>query len=454
MCRGQEFDGMKGTLFVPENRARPNSRQVELPIVVVKSLSSNPDYPVFQCTGGPGISNINPGEHIGEADLKRHDIIEVGYRGVDGTPTLNHPVLNGLLATPNLLSEATLQELGKKASEAVRDLQDRGIDVGQYNIQNVVEDMEAARVALGYDKINITGGSYGGAVAFVYCLRYGARVNRAVLIEAAFPYDMALTMPELIDARLAHLNELWKNDAHASERTPDIVKTIREVLAKLPANYNGMALDRSKIEFLTYFGSYFERSYANMVFDAYVSAERGDFGSLAVMSLMYDQLATQIGNIADLLTKTYCTVTRPDRDFVSELARSDSIIGSPMSMMAWGMFQYTDWPVQPLVKEHPPAQKTHVQTLVIYGSRETGEPLRQDYAKNFTDAHWVMFEDLGHNDIWTITGDGIHHLILRFLDEGVADTSKIGDIPGWDFTPKVTFWQMFQQMTQGETVQN
>ena len=68
------------------------------------------------------------------------------------------------------------------------------------------------------------------------------------------------------------------------------------------------------------------------------------------------------------------------------------------------------------------------------------------YAGNFTRAEWVLFDDLGHNDIWTITGPGMQHLIQRFIDEGIVDTSAMGKIPRWEFTPTVTFHQMFQQM--------
>ncbi len=51
--------------------------------------------------------------------------------------------------------------------------------------------------------------------------------------------------------------------------------------------------------------------------------------------------------------------------------------------------------------------------------------------------------------MWKIIGDGMTHLIHRFVDSGEVDTSKIGTIPKWDFTPQMTFYQMFQQMTAG-----
>ena len=184
-----------------------------------------------------------------------------------------------------------------------------------------------------------------------------------------------------------------------------------------------------------------------MLFDAYVSAEQGDFSSIAVMSLMYDQLMANFQNAGDLLAKTYSSVTDPQRDFITEMHAPDSVIGSPMSLMAWGAFQHSDWPVKPVAAEHPPTQKSPVETLIVYGSKEAGEAFQEKHGSMFTNAHWVIFEDLGHMDVWNMIGEGMSHLIHRFLDEGAVDTSKVGAIPKWDFTPQVTFYQMFQQMT-------
>jgi len=268
------------------------------------------------------------------------------------------------------------------------------------------------------------------------------------MLEAAFPYDIAFGKPEEFDARLNHLNELWKKNTELVKRSPDIVRAMRNVLALLPEEYNGMPIDPSKVKFMTYFGLTNQRSYANMVLDAYVSAEKGDFGSIAAMCMMYDQFMGLIQYPGDLLTKTYSSVTDMNRDFVSELSDPDSLIGSPLSLLAWGSFQYSEWPVKPIVKEHPPIQKSDVEILIFYGSKETGEPFRKEYEGNFTNAHWLILDDLGHMDIWNIIGEGTHHLMLRFLDDGVVDTSKIGRIPEWDFTPQATFHQMLQQMMQ------
>lgn len=344
-----------------------------------------------------------------------------------------------------MLSSAGLKAIGAKAAQAVAELKAVGINVEHHNIINVVDDIEAVRIALGYDKINLNGGSYGGAVVLTYCLRYPQHVNRAVMIEAAFPYDIAFGEPAKVDKRFERLNELWQQDAKAVAKTPDIIKTIKKVLKDLPAQWQGIPIDPSKVRFVTYMGLY-ERAYVNMLLDAYITAEQGDYSSIAVMSLMYDQLMGAFDNVGDLLAKTYSSVTDPQRDFIAALTDPASVIGSPMALMAWGAFQHSQWPAKSIIASLPPSQRSSVETLIVYGSKQAGTSFQQQYGSMFTNARWVMFDDLGHTDVWKLVGDGMQHLIHRFVDEGVVDTSKVGTVPPWDFTPQMTFHQMFQQM--------
>ncbi len=120
-CRATEYDGLRGTLYVRQDRTRSDSGIIELPVVVVKSLSPDPGYPVFQFTGGPGLSNIAQVQNISEADIKSHDVVIVGYRGVDGTPALKHAVFDEIMKTPDVLSESSMKKIGRKISKAVEE---------------------------------------------------------------------------------------------------------------------------------------------------------------------------------------------------------------------------------------------------------------------------------------------------------------------------------------------
>ncbi len=81
-----EVDALCGTLTVPENWKDANSRLIALPVVKIPSQSATPTEPIFYLRGGPGFSNLawNPPVWI----LENHDVIMVGYRGVDGSVVL------------------------------------------------------------------------------------------------------------------------------------------------------------------------------------------------------------------------------------------------------------------------------------------------------------------------------------------------------------------------------
>ncbi|MBI5836818.1 MAG: proline iminopeptidase-family hydrolase [Candidatus Eisenbacteria bacterium] len=54
-------------------------------------------------------------------------------------------------------------------------------DPTQYTVENMVEDVEAVRVALGGGKINLLGHSFGGVLAQAYALKYQSNLDHLVL---------------------------------------------------------------------------------------------------------------------------------------------------------------------------------------------------------------------------------------------------------------------------------
>ena len=153
-----------GTLVVAEGA--DSKKTILLPVLRIRSKSEYPAPPIFYFEGGPGGTNIKTG-YLPKHLLENHDIVRVGYRGVDGSVSLASPEVNQALKTvPDILSTDGLKALGQTVSAAAERLVGEGISLEQYAIINVVEDMEAARKALGYETINLLGASFGGAVIY------------------------------------------------------------------------------------------------------------------------------------------------------------------------------------------------------------------------------------------------------------------------------------------------
>jgi proline iminopeptidase len=88
-------------------------------------------------------------------------------------------------------------------------------DVHQYTVENMVEDVEAVRCALGLGSISLLGHSYGGVLAQAYALKYQEHVSHLIL-ASTFPSTkqmnavLAREKSQLPPSKLARLEALEK----------------------------------------------------------------------------------------------------------------------------------------------------------------------------------------------------------------------------------------------------
>jgi len=86
-------------------------------------------------------------------------------------------------------------------------------DASQYTVENMVEDVEDVRLALGLGKISLLGHSYGGVLAQAYALKYQANLSHLIL-NSTFPSTkqmnevLAREKSQMPPDKLKRLNEL------------------------------------------------------------------------------------------------------------------------------------------------------------------------------------------------------------------------------------------------------
>src|SRR2546421_1093857 len=94
---------------------------------------------------------------------------------VHGGPGASHdyflPYLLPLARTNKVIF---IDERGSGRSERLQ-------DASKYTVENMVEDVEAVRLALGLGKINLLGHSYGGVLAQAYALKYQKNLTHLIL---------------------------------------------------------------------------------------------------------------------------------------------------------------------------------------------------------------------------------------------------------------------------------
>jgi pimeloyl-ACP methyl ester carboxylesterase len=187
-----------GHFTVPENRADPGGRVIGLRVAVVAAIDHSPaPDPLFVLAGGPGqaASEVFPAVAPALARVTQHrDVILVDQRGTGGSNALDCPVGDA--------EEFSTFDAGTLTAWAERCVAELAGDPRQYSTASTVEDLDAVRAALGYERINLYGGSYGTRVALAYLRAHPDRVRSAVL-DGVVPPDVALGATAARDAQRA-----------------------------------------------------------------------------------------------------------------------------------------------------------------------------------------------------------------------------------------------------------
>ena len=420
---GESYVSDIGTLLVPENRNNHDARTIELPVIRIRALGDNPAEPIFWLTGGPGNSNMQFTYLKGLID--NHDIVMVGYRGMDGSVVLDCPeVMESLLGSGNdLLSDQSAASIGDAFALCAARLQEEGVDLAGYTMPEVVEDMEAARVALGYERINLESGSYGTRVAMVYAWTHPESIYRSAMI-AVNPPGRFLWEPAVVDAQIAYDARLCAQDAECSARTDDLAATVRNIAHNLPESWGPIPIDPGKVKMMTHL-LLLHRGSAAMVYDAYLTAEEGDPSGLAMLSQLYDSMLPPIITWGDWASKGMTDYDLA-RDHIAEIANpQDSIIGAPASLL--GIFAARGWPLNKLPAALRQAQPSDVETLLVGGSADFSTPVQFATAELLpflSNGQQVILSEFGHTgDVWGMQPEATIRLLTSFFDTGVADDS-------------------------------
>ena len=420
-----EYEADCGTLVVPENRLDPNSRLIALPVIRVHALGDSPAEPIFWLAGGPGDSNMHfPGL---KGLIEDHDIVMVGYRGMDGSVVMECPEMARAVTGvgDDLLSKASLASFGEAMTQCAERLQAEEVDLDGYSIPEVVEDMESARAVLGYERVNLLSGSYGTRVAMIYSWMYPDSLHRSAMV-AVNPPGHFVWEPDAIDAQIAYDAELCAEDSECSARTDDLAETVRNVSHNVPERWLLIPIDPGKVRLVTHF-MLFHRGTAATIFDAYLAAEVGDPSGLALMSLAHDFMIPSLITWGDWAAKGSIDYD-PARDWITEMNPPNSILGSPTSLMVGTAAQLNGgWPVAPMPDEFREVQPAEVETLLVSGSIDYSTPKQfaaEELLPALSNGEQVILSEFGHTgDVFGFQREATRHLLVTFYDTGEVDDS-------------------------------
>ncbi|MCX5380349.1 alpha/beta fold hydrolase [Streptomyces sp. NBC_00091] len=188
-----ELEGARcGTLTVPENRTKPDSRKITLGVAIVAAAVAEPKPdPIVWLAGGPGDDAVGEAKMAIGGGLNRdRDVIFMSQRGTySADPALTCRDVDefNARATGLVYDAPSTEREHVEATKACREkLAASGADLSAYNDIESAADLADLRTALGLQEWNVFGISYGTQLALVY-MRLHPDGIRSVGIDGILP---------------------------------------------------------------------------------------------------------------------------------------------------------------------------------------------------------------------------------------------------------------------------
>lgn len=243
-----------GYLSVAERRGAnetPSSDhliQLALAIFHPPGGASQPD-PVIYLSGGPGFGVLELIHHQFESLSQPvfatgRDLVLFDQRGVGiSRPALDCPGFDEL--SLDLLDrrvngrELNQEQISNLLLESIHDCHDTLVevaDLSSYNSAASADDVEDLRLALGYERVNLWGGSYGTRLALEVMRRHPGAL-RSVVLDAVYPpdVDLYLEAPANFQRALEQLFKACSTNDVCNAAYPDLGEVFFSTVSQLNA---------------------------------------------------------------------------------------------------------------------------------------------------------------------------------------------------------------------------
>src|SRR5580693_5750495 len=201
-CRlaGVADDARCGVVEVFEDRAARSGRKIGIHLAVLpaKGPRREPD-PIVVIPGGPGQDAVASARIF--ADLfaparATRDLVLIDQRGTGASNPLNCKLPGSNEDPQGYLGDLIPLDAVRRC------LQTLPADPALYTTPIAMEDLDEVRQALGYDRINLYGASYGTRAALVYMRAHPEHV-RSAMLSGLVPTDMKIPLYQARDAQRA-----------------------------------------------------------------------------------------------------------------------------------------------------------------------------------------------------------------------------------------------------------
>ena len=418
-------EGECAKLRVPIDYAKPSGPTIELAVNRQKATGTKKGSLVVN-PGGPGGSGV---DYAAAADTivssgvrESFDVVGFDPRGVQRSAAITcvgDAELDDLLgADPSPDNAAEQKELlatDKSFADACK--KNAGPLLGHVSTAEAAKDMDVLRAALGEDKLDFLGKSYGTFLGASYADQFPKKVGRMVL-DGVLPPD--ITMAELnagqakgfetaLDAYLASCTK--ESDCPLGNEPAAAKKKLQEFLAGLD-DKTIRAEGDSRIDRLTEgwavngiaAGLYDEASWPGLT-DALRGAMNGDGTLLLASGKQYAERnddGTYNGNIMQVINAVTCLDRPAPTGGVATYEKETKALAKDAptwgSQLAWAGAICADWPVKATGEAKPVKAAGSGPIVVVGTTRDPATPYEwsERLEKQLENGRLVSYDGDGH----------------------------------------------------------
>jgi pimeloyl-ACP methyl ester carboxylesterase len=419
-----------GELSVLENPSDSSGRRISLYVARVPAINrrKQPD-PLFVLAGGPGMAATTFYTSAAFAFERIHrdrDIVLVDQRG-----TGRSNPLNCTLGDDDLYRASDAQVTGdaKRCLDALQ----KTADVQFYTTSIAVQDLDRVRAALGYERINLYGASYGTRVAQHYLRRFPAR-TRTLILDGVVPPQLALGPTTALDAEQALSNIFARcvSNTECHKQFGDPATAYHALRTTLQAHPVAVSLPdptsgtTSKFEFTTFhlatvlrLASYTAEQAALLPLMLHEATASADFAPLASQFLMVNRSYGDVLSYG-MHNSVVCSEDVPFYDLatVNRAELEKTYLGTAQLDGLRSICSI--WPRGPIDPDFHEALHSDVPALLLSGSDDpVTPPTDADEARRgFTHSVHVVLEGFGHGQL---VAPCVAEVMARFVSSGKTD---------------------------------
>ena len=416
---GSQVDARCGTFTVPEDRANPSRRRIDLRLAVIPAVKRNPEPDaLFLLAGGPGQSAIETFPAMISLMNQIHadrDIVLVDQRGTGKS----NPLRCLDPEDESLTDEEVLAKLESCPSHLNADLR-------FYNTEIAMTDLDEIRSALGYETINIYGASYGTRAALTYLRMFPAHV-RTLTLDSVVDPEFVMFMDAAADGQAA-LDQFFARceaDPDCRNAFPNLRSEFEAVLRRLeesptditiphPRTNNALDLHVTR-EMIT-----------NMVFNTLYVPDLVATLPLSIHTAFEDQNYVPLISQAFLVNAGlydgmfYAVTCTEDAPFISPedaAKRAEKTVFGDRTLNFVAVC--ADWPKGKVSAEFREPVTSKVPTLILSGEADPITPPwhADKVAEHLVNATHLVFSGMGHGNLFSRCSI---NLLKDFIDSASA----------------------------------